>query len=95
MSNRSLRDRIAATLQSFRRGESTLSELRESITLNGPALESMPYKLIKDIDDLEYQFTVAAFDDEDGFEPTLDEAIKSLEAWLQAVPVEENNGSAA
>ena len=95
MSNRSLRDRIAASLESFRNGESTLQDLRDSISLNGPALETMPYKLITDIDALEYEFTVATFHEEEGFETALDDAIKSLEAWLQAVPVEENDGSAA
>ena len=46
----------------------------------------MPYALVKEIDDIEYQLTVAQFSDEEDCLPTDVEALSQLSSWLSKVP---------
>ena len=82
------KQRIEKSLQSFKAGELGIEALKQSIELNGNALEMMPYSAIKIIEDIEYKLTVSQFSEEEGCYPNIDEVIKCIEAWLEKVPVE-------
>ncbi len=88
MSNRALRDRIAYVLAAYRKGETTLVELRDTLIQNGRALEAMPYHLIKQIDDLEFDLTSAQFAEDEDCVSDLSAALGELETWLSSVPIE-------
>jgi hypothetical protein len=86
VSNALLHERLASALEACRRGDVTLSELRDSFVLNARALEAMPYALVKGIDDIEYLLTVANLSEEDESEPNVAKALDAIEAWLAAAP---------
>jgi hypothetical protein len=88
MSNRTLRERISKSLAEFRAGRATRAELIDAVVLNGGALEMMPYRLIREIDAIEFDLTVSEFDDEDGVSPNTEQAMRRLDAWLEAIPLE-------
>ena len=75
-------------MEAFKAGEIDIKALKESIELNGNALEMMPYTTIKEIDDIEYKLTVSQFADEEDCYPNIEEVLKVIEAWLEKVPVE-------
>ncbi|MCH2159754.1 MAG: hypothetical protein MK096_13385 [Oleiphilaceae bacterium] len=86
MSNESIKKRIEESLTKFEIGELNLNALKESIELNGQALESMPYDLIKDIDEIEYQLTQCAFADEEDCQYDVATTISFIKNWLSKVP---------
>ncbi len=86
MSNTSLINRIKESLNKYQNKEIQRKALISSLEENGRALEMMPYALIKEINEIEYQLTVAQFSDEEGCVPTEEEAISRLAAWLDKVP---------
>ena len=88
MSNRTLRDRIAAALDAYRKGEAPLSALRDAVVQNGRAMEAMPYSLVKQIDDIEYALTAAQWAEEEDCLPQMGEALSELDGWLRAVPLD-------
>lgn len=88
MSNITIKRRIEESLKAFRAKNIDIKALKESIELNGNALEKMPYSAIKEIDDIEYKLTVSQFADEEDCYPNIEEVLKAIEAWLEKVPVE-------
>ena len=88
MSNRTLRERIVQALATYRRGDSTLADLRSAVVVNGRSMEAMPYVLVKEIDDMEYLLTVAQWTDEEGCAPDMESVLTKLDSWLNSVPVE-------
>jgi len=91
MSNKSIKQRIQKSIESFKAGEISIHDLKASIETNGQALEMMPYSMIKEIDDIEYKLTVSQFSDEEDCYPNIEEVIRIIEAWLERVPVEDAN----
>lgn len=88
MSNKSIRERIEKSVEEFKCGKINTQVLKESIVLNGRALEMMSYAMIKEIDDIEYKLTVSQFADEEDCYPNIEEVLEQIEMWLQKVPVE-------
>ncbi|MCU7853428.1 MAG: hypothetical protein KZQ80_14590 [Candidatus Thiodiazotropha sp. (ex Monitilora ramsayi)] len=88
MSNSRLLGRIENALDEYKSGKIDRKTLISSITENGKALEMMPYNLIKEIDEIEYQFTVSQFSDEEECLPSEAEVIARLSRWLSEVPRE-------
>ena len=88
MSNITIKCRIEESVEAFRAGKIDIKALKESIELNGNALEMIPYSAIKEIDDIEYKLTVSQFADEEDCYPNVEEVLKVIEAWLEKVPVE-------
>jgi len=86
MSNRTIKERIETALIDFNEGKIDLTTLKGCIELNGQALEAMPYELIKDIDEIEYQLTQCEFADEEGCEYDVDSALSFIKTWLSKVP---------
>ena len=86
MSNESIKKRIEECLTKFTLGELNLNALKDCIELNGQALESMPYELIKDIDEIEYQLTQCFFADEEDCEYDIESTISFIKSWLAKVP---------
>ena len=86
MSNISLVRRIEQAITNYRNGETDRSELISAVEENVKALEMMPYHMIKEIEEIEYQLTVAQFVDEDEFLPNEEEALNCLEKWVSKVP---------
>jgi hypothetical protein len=90
MSNRSIKERIEKSLDDFKAEKINIKMLKDSIELNGRALEMMSYSMIKEIDEIEYKLTVSQFADEEDCYPNIEEVLKSIDAWLKKVPVEDN-----
>jgi hypothetical protein len=90
MSNRSIKERIEKSVDDFKAEKINIKMLKDSIELNGRALEMMPYSMIKEIDEIEYKLTVSQFADEEDCYPNIEEVLKLIEAWLKKVPVEGN-----
>lgn len=88
MSNRTLHGRIAQALTDYRIGAIGIPALRDAVVQNGHALEAMPYALVQEIDDIEYDLTAAQFAEEEDCVPNIDSAIAKLESWLNALPLE-------
>ncbi len=88
MSNNTLINRIEEALAKYENGDIDRKALISSVEENGSALEMMPYRLIKEIEEIEYQLTVAQFADEDEFLPCEEEALARLSSWLNEVPRE-------
>ena len=88
MSNRTLHDRIAQALADYRSGTIGIPALRDAVVQNGRALEAMPYPLVKEIDDIEYDLTAAQFAEDEDCVPNMGSAIAKLESWLKALPLE-------
>ena len=88
MSNRTLHTHIAQALAAYRAGSIGIPALRDAVVQNGRALEAMPYALVKEIDDIEYDLTAAQFAEEEDCIPNIRGAIAKLESWLNAVPLE-------
>lgn len=88
MSNITIKCRIEESVEAFRAGKIDIKALKESIELNGNALEMIPYSAIKEIDDIEYKLTVSQFADEEDCYPNIEEVLNAIEAWLEKVPVE-------
>jgi len=86
MSNQSIKDRIQKALSDFESNQLSLVALKECVELNGPALEAMPYNLIKDIDEIEYQLTQCQFADEEDCEYSIESTISFIKNWLNNVP---------
>ncbi len=63
MSNSSIKKRIEKSIKDFESGMIDIKALKDSIELNGRALEMMPYNLIKEIDEIKYKLTVSQFAD--------------------------------
>jgi hypothetical protein len=87
MSNLSLKNRISDSVSLFKEGKINLQELKSSIEENGRALEMMPYALIKEIDDIEYQLTISEFYDEEECYMPVEKVLLQIENWLQKVPL--------
>jgi hypothetical protein len=90
MSNRSIKERIEKSIDDFKEDKINIKMLKESIELNGRALEMIPYSMIKEIDEIEYKLTVSQFADEEDWYPNIEDVLKLIEAWLKKVPVEGN-----
>lgn len=90
MSNRSIKERIEKSLDDFKGEKINIKMLKDSIVLNGRALEMMPYSMIKEIDEIEYKLTVSQFADEEDCDANIEEVLKSIDLWLKKVPVEGN-----
>lgn len=88
MSNRSLKKRIRISTEKFKVGEIDLIALKDSIGINGRALEMMPYEMIKQIDEIEYKLTVSQFADEEDCYTDIEEVLKSIDEWLTKIPIE-------
>ena len=88
MSNTRLIERIESSLAEYRAGNIDLDTLISSITEQGSALEMMPYRLVKEIDEIEYQLTASQFSDEDESLPSEAEAIARLTQWISEIPRE-------
>jgi hypothetical protein len=88
MSNRTLHNHIAQALAAYRAGSIGIPALRDVLVQNGRALEAMPYALVKEIDDIEYDLTAAQFAEEEDCIPNIGAAIAKLESWLKTVPLE-------
>lgn len=88
MSNRSLKCQIEKALARFRAGEIDLKTLISSVESNGRALEMMPYSLVTEIGQIEYQLTISQFSDEEGCELNIDDALGALEAWIEKIPLD-------
>ncbi|MFG1489970.1 hypothetical protein ABMA58_12040 [Oceanospirillum sp. HFRX-1_2] len=73
-------------LTDFESDQLSLVALKECIEINGPALESVPYKSIEDIDEIEYQLTQCQFFDEEFFECNIEPAISFIKCWLNNFP---------
>ena len=86
MSNRSIKNRIEKALFDFEAGKLNLGALKDCIELNGQALEAMPYNMIKDIDEIEYQLTQCYFADEEDTEYDIDTTILFIKNWLSKIP---------
>ena len=86
MSNRTIKERIETALVDFNENKISLSTLKGCIELNGQALEAMPYELIRDIDEIEYQLTQCEFVDEEGCEYDIDSTLLFIKDWLSKVP---------
>lgn len=87
MSNQSLKNKILNSLTLYKDGEISIDELKSAIDKNGRAFENMPYALIKDIEDIEYELTVSIAAAEDDCDASCDEAIILIETWLKKIPV--------
>jgi len=90
MSNRSNKERIEKSVDDFKEEKISIKMLKDSIELNGRALEMMPYSMIKEIDEIQYRLTVSQFADEEDCYANIEEVLKSIDAWLKKVPVEGN-----
>jgi hypothetical protein len=88
MSNRTLHNRIAQALAAYRSGSIGIPALRDAVVHNGRALEAMPFALVKEIDDIEYDLTAAQFAEEEDCIADTRGTIEKLERWLNAVPLE-------
>jgi len=88
MSNRTLHGRIAQALADYRTGTIGIPALRDAVVQNGRALEAMPYALVQEIDDIEYDLTAGQFAEEENCIPNVGSALERLESWLRAVPLE-------
>jgi hypothetical protein len=88
MSNKSIKQRIEASIQEFKADKISIKDLKESIELNGNALEMMPYPMIKELDEIEYKLTVSQFADEEDCYSNIEEILEFIAAWLEKVPVE-------
>jgi len=88
MSNKSIKERIEKSIEAFKSGKITLKDLKESIELNGTALEMVPYPMIKELDDIEYKLTMSQFADEEDCYSNIEEVLHYIEVWLERVPVE-------
>lgn len=86
MSNRTIKERIETALIDFNENKIDLSALKGFIELYGQALETMPYELIKDIYEIEYQLTQCEFTDEESCEYDIDSALSFIKTWLSKVP---------
>ncbi len=86
MSNQSIKGRVQKALDDFESNQLSLAALRDCIELNGNALEAMPYNLVKDIEEIEYQLTQCQFADEEGCEFSVKRTISFIENWLSNVP---------
>ena len=86
MSNSSLISRIETSLLSVRSGESNAKSLAETVRGNGRALESMPYPLITEMENLVMDLQIASWDDEEGLLPDMATVLERLEAWLSKLP---------
>ncbi len=86
MSNRTVKNRIEKALIDFESNQINIKALKACIKLNGNAFEAMPYELIKEIDEIEYQLTQCLYADEEecGFE--IDPALSLIREWLCKVP---------
>jgi len=87
MSNRTLHNRIAQALAAYRAGSIGIPALRDAVVQNGRALEAMPYALVKENDDIEYDLTAAQFSVEEDCLPNVSGTLAKLESWLSAVPL--------
>jgi len=88
MSNKSIKKYIEKSIEEFRSGKISVKSLKESIELNGRALEMLPYSMIKALDDFEYKLTLSQFADEEDSYPTTKQVLSQIEEWLTKVPVE-------
>ena len=88
MSNKSIKQRIEKAIVEFKAGKIKIKDLKESIELNGNALEMMPYPMMKELDDIEYKLTVSQFADGEDCYPNIEEVLKYIESWLERVPIE-------
>jgi hypothetical protein len=86
MSNRTIKCRIEKAIIDFKENKIKLNDLKNCIELNGHALESMPYNLIKDIDEIEYQLTQCNFADEEDCEFDIVSTLSFINTWLNNVP---------
>ena len=88
MSNQSLKDGIEKSIEQFRAGKLSIKDLKNSIEINGQALEMMPYELIKELDEIEYKLTVSQFTDEEECFPNIEGVLIFIKSWLTKVPIE-------
>jgi len=88
MSNESIKERISKSIEDFTAKKIDLKELKESIELNGRALEMMPFSMIKDLEEIEYELMIADLAQEEDCRPNVEQLIKLLESWLKNVPLE-------
>ncbi len=82
MSIQSLKNRLFQSLNLYREGLINLEELKQSVFLNGRALEMMPYPLIKEIDAIGYELEIIEGYIQNGFEADVDSVLSQLEVCL-------------
>ena len=87
MSNNTIKHRIEESIQEFKAGKISIKELKDSIELNGNALEMLPYPMIKELKQIEYKLTVSQFSDKEACYPNTEEVLEYIETWLANVPV--------
>jgi hypothetical protein len=79
---------MVEALATYRRGESTLADLRNAVVGNGRAMEALPDALRTEIQAIEHRLTVAQWLNEDGFVPEEERVLAQLDTWLNTVPVD-------
>jgi hypothetical protein len=82
----SIKDRIEKALFEFENNRIGIEALIGCIELNGQALEAMPYNLIKEIDEIEYQLTQCQIADDEDCEYDIDSTIIFIKGWLNKIP---------
>jgi hypothetical protein len=87
VSNAGLKQRIERALLRFEQKEINARQLAEEIKVNSSALEGMPYHLVDQLSSIMHEVKRAADFDEEGFDYDLSEALRKLNAWLDAIPV--------
>ncbi|WOT05867.1 hypothetical protein [Shewanella youngdeokensis] len=86
MSNLSIKTRIHNSILKLEKGEISLQELSDVIELNGDALESMPYELIENIREIEYQLTQCQFSELEYCEYEIESTLSFIKNWLSKIP---------
>lgn len=89
MSNRTLIKRMESAIEEFKADQINIEQLKDSIELNGNALEMMPYSMVKDLSEIEYKLTVSQFADEEECYPDIEETLKFIESWIEKLPTEQ------
>ncbi len=86
MSNKSLKLRIQNSLASFKGDKESILTLRDSIELNGKAIENLSYDLVGELDDIIHQLMTSQFAEEEHCESGVEEIIPLIHVWLTKVP---------
>jgi hypothetical protein len=86
VSNKSLIERIEASVASLISGTGTIKSLAEAIRLNGAGLEQMPSALYSQIESLASRLDREADYDEEGFAVNLEPVISDVKIWLSKLP---------
>lgn len=88
MSNTSLVGEMRRNIDAFRQNDLTAKQLAKLLREACHALESMPYQLIKDLDDLLLRLDQSGQDDEDGFHTQSATIVAELGSKLDNVPLD-------